>query len=597
MPPTRTIPAPASRDLVTFTMKVDGNEVPRSVHVEHIEVHKEINKIPFARIQLADGDPSTETFALSNQDLFLPGKEVEVSLGFHSEETTVFKGLIVKISNVVNSASSHLIVECKDAAVKMTLSKNSKHYNEMSDSDIAEELISKYTGIQPAIEATDITHKDLVQFDVTDWDFIISRMDSIGRICLINDGEFKVMKPALDAEVKLDVMYGASMLEYHAEIDARNQHPGVNAVSWDFSNQEITQTEAHEPSWQEGGNVSNSSLAESLSAETIKLKHSGKLTQEELQAWADAKLMHARLSKIRGTVKYAGNADVLPGDFIGLHGVGERFSGKAIVNAVTHDCTDNVWTTEVNFGLAVTWYADKMQSQSLIEKPGNLHAMQGLQVGVVVNNEDPLGENRVQVKMPVVNPDEDGIWARVGTLDAGSDRGTFFRPEVGDEVIVGFISNDPAHAVILGMLHSSAKPAPLSASNDNHEKGYVSRSQMKMVFNDDEKSIKIETPGGNKITISDQDSTIIIEDLNGNKITMEQSGVTLESATTMKLKAGADLTIEAVNITLSPSASFAMSAGGAEINAGSGSAEIKAPSLKLSGSGMTEITGGLVKIN
>jgi Rhs element Vgr protein len=580
MPATRTIPAPASRDLMTFTIKVDGEQVPRNLHIEHIEVQKEINKIPFARIQVSDGDPSAETFIVSNSDLFTPGKQIDIALGFHSEETTVFKGLIVTISHVVASASSHLVVECRDAAVKMSLNKNSKHYNEMSDSDIADEIISRYTGIEPQIEATNIVHEDLVQFDVSDWDFVLSRMDTIGRICLVSDGQFKVLKPVLDADVKLEVTYGASMLEYHAEIDARNQYTGIKAMSWDFSGQEVIETEAEEPSWQEGGNISNSSLADNVSGETLELKHSGKLKQEELQAWADAKLLKSRLSKIRGSVKYVGNADVLPGDFIGLNGVGERFSGRAIVNAVTHDCTDNVWTTEVSFGLSPYWYADKVNANSIVEKPGIFHAMQGLQVGVVVNNEDPLGENRVQVKMPLVNAAEDGIWARVATLDAGSQRGTFFRPEVGDEVIVGFISNDPSHAVILGMMHSSANPAPIEATNNNHEKGYVSRSQMKMVFNDDEKSIRIETPGGNKITI-----------------TMEQAGVTIESATSMKLKAGADLTIEAVNITLSPSASFALSAGGAEIKAGSGTAEVKAPTLKLSGSGITEISGGLVKIN
>ena len=40
--------------------------------------------------------------------------------------------------------------------------------------------------------------------------------------------------------------------------------------------------------------------------------------------------------------------------------------------------------------------------------------------------------------------DEQGVWARVATLDAGNDRGTFFRPEVDDEVVLGFFHDDPA---------------------------------------------------------------------------------------------------------------------------------------------------------
>ena len=99
-----------------------------------------------------------------------------------------------------------------------------------------------------------------------------------------------------------------------------------------------------------------------------------------------------------------------------------------------------------------------------------------MQIGIVVSNEDPDGEHRVRVRMPLVSADEDGTWARVAVLDAGDERGFFFRPEVGDEVVLGFLSDDPRQAVILGMLHSSAKAAPLQGSDDNHEKVFQSRS-------------------------------------------------------------------------------------------------------------------------
>ncbi len=52
--------------------------------------------------------------------------------------------------------------------------------------------------------------------------------------------------------------------------------------------------------------------------------------------------------------------------------------------------------------------------------------------------------------------------------------------------------------IILGMLNSSAKPAPITVTSTNDEKGYVSREKMKFIFNDKEKSIKIETPAGKK---------------------------------------------------------------------------------------------------
>src|SRR5205085_5211444 len=124
----------------------------------------------------------------------------------------------------------------------------------------------------------------------------------------------------------------------------------------------------------------------------------------------------------------------------------------------------------------------------------------------------------------LVDPQQDGTWARGAPVDAGSDRGFFFRPEVGDEVVVGFLDDDPRQAVLLGMLHSSAKAAPLQATNDNHEKTYQSRSKMRLYFHDDTKVVRLSTPGGNTITLSEEKQGITIADQNGNKIDMTADG-------------------------------------------------------------------------
>lgn len=188
---------------------------------------------------------------------------------------------------------------------------------------------------------------------------------------------------------------------------------------------------------------------------------------------------------------------------------------------------------------------------------------------------DPLGEHRVMVRLPVISPEDEGTWARVATLDAGEERGSFFRPEIGDEVIVGFLNDDPRHPIIIGSCHSSAKPAPLEATDENHEKGFVTRSGMKWLFNDDKKNVLLETPDGNKILVSGEDQSIQLEDQNGNKITMDSSGITIESARDINLKASqGDINIEGINLKAK----------------GNGTAEFSA-------GGTTTLKGGLVQIN
>jgi Rhs element Vgr protein len=592
----RTIPTSQIPDVVTYEILIDGEALPTTVPVISIVIQRDVNKIPFVRIRINDGDPSLEDFPISNEDYFIPGKEVEIKLGYRSDNITLFKGIVVSHSNKISSKSAELVVECKDKAVKLTVGKRSKHYENVTDGDIAEEIIDKY-GLEKEVESTSIQHKELIQYNISDWDFMISRMDIIGRVCLIEDGKVIIKKPALSEDSILDVLYGATILDYHAEIDARTQYNEIKSKAWDYSNQQITEDTGDIPEVAGVGNLLAADLADVVALDSNLIIHSGKLTNEEVKELANAKMLRSRLAKVKGHVKFQGFPDVKPGSIISLNGVGERFNGPVFVSSVKHDYSAGNWTTEVHFGLSEAWFSETINPYHLSSQLGFMPSVQGLQIGIVTDLEDPEGEHRVKVRLPIVSTQEEGIWMRIATLDAGNNRGTFFRPEINDEVIVGFIYNDPNNAVILGMLNSSALPAGLTASNDNHEKGYVSRSAMKMIFNDDEKSYKLETPGGKIITLSDNDGLVQVEDENGNKIKMEVSGVTIESATSLKLKAATDITIEAVNVIVSPSASFAVSAAGSEIKAGGGSAELKSATVKIDGSGMTEIKGGLVKIN
>ena len=207
----------------------------------------------------------------------------------------------------------------------------------------------------------------------------------------------------------------------------------------------------------------------------------------------------------------------------------------------------------------------------------------GLQIGVVVSNEDPDGEDRVRIRLPIVGKDDEGIWARVASLDAGKERGFFFRPEIGDEVVVGFLDEDPRHAVILGMLHSSALPAPIKGSDDNHEKGYVSREGLRINFNDEKKVIIIDTPAGNSITLSEDDTSIVLADQNSNTITMNTDGITIESSKALTLKAGTEVQLES-------GTSFSAK-GGTELKLEGGT------QAELSSSAVTKLKGGMVQIN
>ena len=119
------------------------------------------------------------------------------------------------------------------------------------------------------------------------------------------------------------------------------------------------------------------------------------------------------------------------------------------------------------------------------------------------------------------------------------------------------------------MLNSSTKPAPLTASDDNHEKGIVTRSEMKMIFNDDKISYVLETPAGKKITLDEDADLVQIEDEHANILTFNSDGITMESAGDINIKATGDVNIEGMNVNGKANAQLTVEgSAGAEISSG-----------------------------
>ncbi|WP_372772003.1 type VI secretion system tip protein VgrG [Mangrovibacterium sp.] len=580
----RTIPTQAETDLATFTILSNGQVIGGDVGVVSILVTKSVNRIPTARLVIFDGSVPRENFEISSGDLFVPGNEIEILAGYHSSEDIIFRGIITKHAIQARKGKpAYLIVEMKDPAVKMTIGRKSKYFVELTDSEMIEDVIGSY-GLTADVESTSITHASLVQHHTTDWDFLVTRAEVNGKLVLVDDGSITVKAPDLAADPMVELAYGHNIYEFEAGMDARDQFAGVKSSSWDLTNQEIVEGEGDDPGLTEQGNFSAADLAAVAGPQELLLKHTGRIKNAELKAWSDAQLVRSRLAKIRGKVKIQGFSDIKPGHVIQLAGFGDRMNGVAFVSSVSHRVTnDSNWFTELEFGLEKDWFVN--QFSDIVDKPasGLIPAVNGLQIGLVTNiHEDPDGEERIKVRLPIIDNENEGVWARLVTLDAAQDRGWVFRPEVGDEVIVGFLNDDPRDPIILGSLFSSTKASPIPPDEENNQKGLTTRSGMKLTFDDDKSSVTIETPNGNSIVISDDEGSINIEDENSNKFLLSSDGISLESNSDINLKSNGDINLEGVNINIKSQAQFT-----AEGSAGA----------ELSSSGQTVVKGSIVMIN
>lgn len=575
-----TLTLPISAEHREFTVKVGGQTVPSTNHLLSVSISLVANRISSARLAYLDGSASSSDFPLSNSDLFKHGQKVDILSGPGNKQDLLFRGIVVRHSlRVRDHSAPQLVVECRHAAMKLAVTRNSANFFDQSDSEIIDALLNA-AGISGDIEATTLKHKQMVQFYTSDWDFLLARAHANGKLVWSDADKLVVKAPSASGSSRCTLKFGDTLLEFDAEIDARRQYSAVHGVSWDPAQQAVLKVDGAAPSFTNPGKSAPNDLAAVADSGGLELYHAS-LPEAEVQAWADGAWLRARANMVSGRGKCEGIGSVKPGDVVTLSGVGAHFNGKVFVSGVRHEF-DLVqgWKTHLQFG-----GIEDMRPGNISSPPagGLLARVSGLQIGIVVSNEDPDGEHRVRIRLPVVNKNDDGIWARVASLDAGKDRGFFFRPEVGDEVVAGFLDDDPRHAVILGMLHSSAKAAPLQGSDDNHEKIFKSRAGMRLYFNDDTKILKIDTPAGNSITLSEDAKSIVLADQNRNKITLDADGISIESAKALKLKAGTEVTMES-------GTSFSAK-GGTELKL-EGSTQ-----AQLSSSAVTKVSGSIVQIN
>jgi len=195
--------------------------------------------------------------------------------------------------------------------------------------------------------------------------------------------------------------------------------------------------------------------------------------------------------------------------------------------------------------------------------------VEGIVLGIVTNNQDPENMGRVKVKFPWLEDSDESYWARVATLMAGKDRGTFFLPEVEDEVLVAFDHGDINHPYVMGTLWNGVDTPPETNENGkNNIRKIKSRSGHEIVFddNDEEMKEKIEirtnaghvivlddSAGGEKIEIKDKtgNNSIVIDSVQNAitissqmKLSIKAQMIEIEAESMMTLKSGANLTIQ-----------------------------------------------------
>jgi Rhs element Vgr protein len=588
-----------SSDVVKLSIFSDGARINEAINIASVSVTNAINKIPYARIEMLDGDMPNKDFPISSGDDFKPGKEIKINAGYGDSEDTIFQGVVVKHSiRISGDNNSRLVLECRDKAVAMTIGRHNANYVDKKDSEIISDLISNYTGLSSDVDATTTQYKELVQYYCSDWDFMLSRAEVNGLLICVEDAKLSVKAPQLSGSAELKLTYGDDVIELHADIDARTQFAEVNTASWDPGEQAVVEEQVGPQTLNEQGDLTAKDLAGVVDLKSFRLQTAGVVEKTALKDWAAGQQLKAGLARIRGRIKFQGSARAKTGTLIALEGVGDRFSGEVFVSSVNHQITAGKWITEVDFGMSPDWFAEQ---RDLVAPPasGFLPGVEGLQIGVVMKlDEDPDGQSRVQVSVPILQAQTEGVWARLANFYASNSFGAFFIPEIGDEVILGYLNNDPSNPVVLGSLYSSKQVPPYELTADNYTKAIVTNSKLKIEFDDEKKITTIITPGENKVVLSDDDKSILMQDQNGNKVELSADGIVLDSPKDISIIAKGKITIDAVGeVATSSKADVKVEGLNVSHTANVGFTAKGSATAELSASGQTTVKGAMVMIN
>lgn len=591
---------------VSFSVKVNGSVIDTKYTFIKINVDKCINKLSRAKIYISGGDANKNEFEQIESVNFNPGKTVEISLGYDQDNDTVFEGIIEKIGISLGDGyttkpwKSLMVVECVDKAIKLTNSYTSDLYEDKKESEIFSTLIRKVSGLTSSITSTSVTHDFFPKHNSSDWDFIINRSRLNGMVVINSDNKIEICEPYKSVFLPdLTITNGKSTISFDAQINAANQLNGITYSSWDPFTDKSVQNNGSEPSLVANSQLTGKTLSSSTSASSIEINIPQSTDASELKVLSDAKLMESRLGRITGRAKFKGVSNIKIGSIVSLSGFGKYLDGKIYVTGVSHQLESGFYTTEIKFGLKKDIFHNK--NKSSIDRNDVFENINGIQIGVVkAIDKDPLNQGRIQVLIPYLKDTGNGIWAQLSQYYTSSEAGVFFYPEIGTQVIVSFIANDPRYPVVIGSLYTKTKTSYKKITKENSFKAILTQSKLTLEFDDKDKIITISTPEKNSIVISEKDKGIIITDQNKNTITTSDKGIAIESKKDIDLKASGSITISGTKgVTLDGKSGDGIKATGSKVSITSKSAlTLKGGSkADLTASGKITVKGASVGIN
>lgn len=532
---------------------------------------------------------------------------------------SLFKGEITGIEPDFSATGrTTTLIRGYDKSHRLHRGKQTRTFLKQTDAAIVQKIAGE-VGLTPQADNPGITYEYVLQNNQTNMEFLQSRAERLGYKLFAAEGKLYFKKGEAVLGSGPTLTFGENLRTFRPILAATHQADQIQVMGWDPTKKEVIKSQVTPKSALNQGGISQTGGAAAKSA----FSQAKAVTVTRPIATVDeAKALATGLADdLSGEFLQAegvslGEPGVKAGYTITIENVGNRFSGKYFVTSAIHSWSRDGYETHFTIsGRQPNTISHLVESDHNGKGRG---LMQGVVVGLVTNNEDKDGLDRVKVKYPWLGDDIESDWIRVAAPGGGKERGFHYLPEINDEVLLAFEHGDPHRPYILGGLwNTKDKPPPASggklvSSGKVNQRIIQSRTGHILILDDTQGKGKIytKTTAGHQVVLDDKSGSenILIQDKsNNNKITIDttKNTVTIEAAqdvvvqakNNMTLKCNNQMTLQCTNLDIKANAAGKITANASLKLNGGPMLDMQGLTAKLSGGTMVQVQGALVKIN
>ncbi len=574
------------------TVHINGN-----VYTELIalELSQQIHGHHFFKITIGSEFLGEGQHAYLEKSADFAGTDIALELENDSEGTLAFHGIITRVSSSSNQQSElgHMVVfEGYSPTILLESGINCAAFNDKNLSSIVNEVLdgTSVNMINPEISPVNSdVFPFTVQYNETHFDFINRLACRYGE-WFYYDGDSMVFGEK--SQPVTELYYGIDLLKFEMGM---NLSPLVQGYM----------SKAYKEDATESKSLSDFSCSMSGNTVTAMDKSSQVYTGAPVSFIGQSDEESALASQIGqiAQLKYSGESSrkmtvsgisidpaIYPGVNIKIKqntSTGPVEYGSYIVISAQHS-----WTTGGKYQNQFTAVPADASASPMTE-PLSI-PMCSTQSAVVVDNNDPDSMGRVKVQFSWMSQGETP-WIRQIIPYAGSDKGVYFVPEIGEEVMVTFEGNNAEKPTVIGSLYNGSNTPDSFADSNNDIKGIRTRSGHIIELNDKDGSetITIKDKEGNTIEMNTANKEITItapEKLNLNakeititgdsKVDISTKQVTINGQSSVEINSDTKMNLNSKIFEVSATKSA-----------------LKATTMDIAGDAMTNVKGGMLNLN